>query len=154
MSYASLKPWEQAFVDHYVSNVHAPNGTKAVRAARPGLKRPDVMASKLLSRTDVRLAIEERMRRRRERIELDEKWVLERLRSIVERCMQAEPVLDRKGDPTGEYRFDSAGANRALELIGKHFAMFTDRIQAEVETSDVTDEPLSDEQWERQYATH
>ncbi len=41
--------------------------------------------------------------------------------------MQAEPVLDRKGAPTGEYKFDSAGANRSLELLGKELGMFGEK---------------------------
>ena len=162
-AYESLKPWEQQVVDYYVANAHTPNATKAVRAVRPEAKRPDVMATKLMKRPEIAKAIEERMQRRRETIELDEKWVLDRLRTIVERCMQVEPVMSR-GEQTftqtedGElalaYTFDAAGANKALELIGKHFAMFTDRIEAEVEHRDITDEPLTDEQWAQQYATH
>lgn len=45
--------------------------------------------------------------------------------------MTAEPVLDREGEPTGEYRFDSSGAARGLELLGKHLQMFTDKIKVE-----------------------
>jgi phage terminase small subunit len=45
----------------------------------------------------------------------------------VERAMQAAPVLDAKGNPTGEYRYNGGVANRALELIGKENGMFVDR---------------------------
>lgn len=55
---------------------------------------------------------------------LDRGWVISRLMTVAERCMQAEPVMDRKGEPTGEYTFDSSGANRALELLGKTMRMF------------------------------
>ena len=55
---------------------------------------------------------------------LDRSWVISRLMSVTERCMQAEPVMDKNGDPTGEYKFDSSGANRALELLGKTMRMF------------------------------
>ena len=55
---------------------------------------------------------------------LDRSWVISRLMSVTERCMQAEPVLDKNSQPTGEYKFDSAGANRALELLGKTMRMF------------------------------
>lgn len=33
------------------------------------------------------------------------------------------------GEPTGEYQFDSKGALRALELIGKHLGMYNDKLQ-------------------------
>jgi hypothetical protein len=46
--------------------------------------------------------------------------VLKQMVEVFERCMQHKPVLDKEGNPTGEYRFDAAGVNRALEQIGKH----------------------------------
>jgi phage terminase small subunit len=55
---------------------------------------------------------------------LDRGWVISRLMTVTERCMQAEPVLDKDGEPTGQYKFDSTGANRALELLGKTMRMF------------------------------
>jgi hypothetical protein len=60
-------------------------------------------------------------------------WVLERLRENVERSMQAKPVLDKEGQPTGEYRYEAAAANRALELIGKEIGMFVDRAELRIE---------------------
>ena len=68
---------------------------------------------------------------------LDRLYVLRNLKEVVERCMENEAVRDRNGKQvtvvtkTGElsavYTFDSKGANRALELIGKEFGMFVDR---------------------------
>jgi phage terminase small subunit len=55
---------------------------------------------------------------------LDREWVISRLMSVTERCMQAEAVLDKEGEPTGQYEFDSAGATRALELLGKTINLF------------------------------
>ena len=43
--------------------------------------------------------------------------------------MQAVPVLDRDGNPMGSYNFNASGANRALELMGKHLGMFIDKIE-------------------------
>lgn len=43
--------------------------------------------------------------------------------------MQSIPVFDREGNPTGEYRFDSNGALKGLELVGKHLAMWTERYE-------------------------
>jgi hypothetical protein len=65
-------------------------------------------------------------------------WVLNRLRQVAERCMQAEPVLKfnkstGEYEETGEYQFDSAGANRSLELIGKELGMFQTRINVKTE---------------------
>ena len=55
---------------------------------------------------------------------LDREWVISRLMSVVDRCMQTEPVLDKKGEPTGEYGFDAAGANTALRMLGDTMGLF------------------------------
>lgn len=63
--------------------------------------------------------------------------MLNNLKTIAERCLQVAPVLDRKGNqvmvgtPNGGiapvFTFDSAGANRATELVGKHLMMLSDK---------------------------
>jgi len=49
---------------------------------------------------------------------LDREWVITRFMQVAERCMQAEPVRDREGNPTGEYTFNATGANQALSGLG------------------------------------
>jgi hypothetical protein len=41
--------------------------------------------------------------------------------------MQAVPVLDAKGNPTGDFTYQGNVANRALELLGKEQGMFVER---------------------------
>jgi phage terminase small subunit len=55
---------------------------------------------------------------------LDREWIISRLMSVVDRCMQAEPVLDREGKPTGEFQFNSTGANGALKMLGDTMGLF------------------------------
>lgn len=62
-----------------------------------------------------------------------EEWIINKLIENVERASTAEPVLDSKGNPTGEYRYDGAVVNRSLELLGKQRGMFIDR--KEIRTS-------------------
>lgn len=52
--------------------------------------------------------------------QVDAKWIMEKLMTVAERCMQEEAVKDREGNPTGEYVFNAAGANKAIELLAKH----------------------------------
>lgn len=60
-------------------------------------------------------------------------WVISTLKENVERSLQHEPVLDSKGEPTGEYRYEAGAVNRGLELIGKELGMFVDRKAITVE---------------------
>jgi len=61
----------------------------------------------------------------------DAAWVLREQRKVYERCMQVEPILDKDGNMTGEFKFDASNANKALENIGKHVSVqaFKDRLE-------------------------
>ena len=66
-------------------------------------------------------------------------WVVKNIKEVAERCLQVKPVLDKRGKPVlvetpdGEvapaYVFDSSGANRSLELLGKHIGMFSESLE-------------------------
>ena len=108
------------------------NQTKALERAGYSKKTAKQQACRLFTNVYFQEYVQKLMQERTERVETDANWVLTRLTEVAERCMQAEPVLmweDGKRVPSGEFKFDSSGANRALELIGKHHAMFVDRVQ-------------------------
>ena len=70
---------------------------------------------------------------------IDAYYVLKNLKSITERCMQVEPILDKDGLPVyvlgadqkyyAAYKFDATGATKANELIGKHLGMFKEDVK-------------------------
>jgi phage terminase small subunit len=70
---------------------------------------------------------EKGMERAIEQTALTKAWVLEKLRMNAERALQERPVLDKDGNPTGEYRYEGAVANRALELLGRSLGIFIER---------------------------
>ena len=56
-------------------------------------------------------------------------YIIKKLKTMVERCMQEEPVMKfdnitKEYIPTGEYTFDAKNANKALELLARHIDMF------------------------------
>ena len=114
------------FVQEYLVDL---NATRAAVRAGYSPNGAASRGSRLLKREPVKRAIQEAMDRRSERTLLSQDWVINSLRKVAERCMQARPVLDREGAETGEYVFDARGANRALELLGKHLGMFTKKHQ-------------------------
>ena len=65
---------------------------------------------------------------------LTEGYVLQNLIELQERCMQKVPVMEfnkitKEWERTGEWKFDSAGANSSLEKLGKYLKMFTDKTE-------------------------
>jgi phage terminase small subunit len=122
---------QQLFVTEYLRDL---NATQAAIRAGYSRNRPSEIGYQLLQKTKVQTALTEALQQRAEAVELNTEWVLERFKLISDRCIQAEPVTDRDGNPLGEYRFDAAGANKAAEMIGKHLGMFTHKMPVEHST--------------------
>lgn len=127
-----LSAKERAFVQEYMVDL---NAAAAARRAGYSENSAKVLGYQLLQRPRVQAAVTEASVKRATDNELDEKWVLDRLKLISDRCVQGVPVLDSEGNLTGEWRFDSNGANKATELIGKHRAMFRDKVDLTVRRS-------------------
>lgn len=102
---------------------YRPNAANAGRIAKQPLVAARV-ANILAERSERGRAATERAA---EALALDRGWVLANLKENALRASREVPVLDAKGKPTGEYRYDGAVVNRALELIGKELGMFIER---------------------------
>lgn len=124
-----MKEKHKLFCDHYLIHL---NGKQAAIEAGYKESRAEITAIDILKRPDVQEYIQARQTERSEKLQLSQDWVLERLKCISDRCMQAEPVLikDDEGNwvESGEFKFDSAGANKSTELIGKHLGMFVQKV--------------------------
>lgn len=113
----TLGPRQQKFVDAYLVEPHA---TKAAIEAGYAKKWAGSNADKLLKNTKIAAEIARVREKISKETEVDALWVRKNLKKVCERCMQVEPVLDKDGNETGQYKFDASGANRSLELLGKH----------------------------------
>ena len=122
----ALNPRRKQFVIEYLIDL---NATQAAIRAGYAVSGAGVQGTRLLKNVNIQRAVAEGTRIRAESAELSVEWVLTGLKTVAERCMQALAVLDREGNPTGEYVFNAAGANKAYELIGKHLRMFSERLE-------------------------
>ncbi len=127
-----LTPKQAAFAAEYLVDL---NATQAAIRAGYSANSAARIGADLLQKTQVQAAIQSAQAERSKRVDLTADWVVSRLREVAERCMQSVPVTDRKGQqiviatedgPALAYTFDSGGANRSLELLGKHLGMFKD----------------------------
>lgn len=132
---------QKKFVNAYLKE---PNGTKAAISAGYSKNGAEVQAHGLLRNPKIKAEIDKAQAKASEKAELSAAWVLSRLKEVALRCMQQSPVMkfdpedrtlrqettyNEKGEEVGLYEFDSSGANRALELIGKSLSMFNDKNQ-------------------------
>lgn len=125
----TLTARQERFVDEYLVDL---NATQAAIRAGYSEKTAEQIGYQLLQKTSVAAAVAAKQQARSEKTELDERWILERLRENVERSMVAVPVMVFDRDKkemveTGEYTYQGNVANKALELIGKHRGMFAER---------------------------
>jgi aryl-alcohol dehydrogenase-like predicted oxidoreductase len=120
---AEGKPAYQAYIDAGFAKVgDAQSASRLLKNQRAGIR--ERVAEILREREQIdtagtKLAIE--------RTAINKEWVIERPRENVERATQAQPVLDRAGNPTGSSVYNGAAANRAQELLGKELGMFIER---------------------------
>ena len=125
-----LTPKQSAFVAEYLVDL---NATQAAIRAGYSPKTANEQASRLLANVNIAAAVAEAQAERATRTEINQDYVLNNLVEITERCMQKRPVLGSFGvqitdeDGNRVWAFNSQGANRALELIGKHLGMFTEK---------------------------
>lgn len=74
-------------------------------------------------------------------ISLQESYIIDGMQTMFERCMQIDRILDRHGNPTGEFKFDSSGAGKALDMMAKTAGLYREKRQAS-DTENQSDEQL------------
>lgn len=117
---------QKRFADEYLIDLNAKQA--AIRTGYSA-KTAEVQGSRLLSNAKVLAYIRSKQKALEKKTSVTIEWIIEQLVSVYEKSMQAQPVVDYKGDPTGEYKFEANAANRSLELLGKHLGMFSDKLQ-------------------------
>lgn len=123
-----LTPKQKRFCEEYLVDL---NATQAAIRAGYSPKTARIIACKLLAKDNITEIIQTRKEKLSKKTEVNQEYVIKSLHKIAERCMQAEQAKDKEGNPVGDYKFDSSGANKAIELIGKTFGQFVDRIKTE-----------------------
>lgn len=110
------------------------NATQAGIRSGYSQKTAHSIACELLKKPELRERVRELQAEQRERLVLSSDYVAIKLVECVQKSMQASPViafnpLTNKYEQNGEYQYDSKGATKALELLGKHLGMFTEKVE-------------------------
>ncbi len=122
---------QENFVREYLVDMNA-----SAAALRAGYSKytSNKCGSRLLAEPLVRAAVDKAISDQSKRTEVTADYVITSLKTVADRCMQGEPVMvydheEKAMVPSGEWEFDSSGANRALELLGKHLQIFTEKLE-------------------------
>lgn len=117
---------QRKFAEAYVCS---PGMSGAEAAEKAGYGSPKSRACELLQMPSVQAYIAKLQDERSKRVAVDADYVLMTIKDTVERCRQAEPVLDKDGKETGVYKFDATNTLKGLELLGKHLGLFKDKVE-------------------------
>jgi len=136
LSRKPLSPKQRRFVSEYLKDQ---NATAAAKRAGYSKKTADTQGPRLLENVGVREAIDSNLKKIEDKAIVTVEYILEGLKEVAQRCLQRVPVMefdkaercmvqataiDSKGREVGLWEFDSMGANKALELLGKHIRFF------------------------------
>jgi phage terminase small subunit len=128
----ALNDKQKQFCNEYMIDL---NATQAAIRAGYSQKTAQEQSARLLSNVMVQEYIQELQKGIAKRNKISQDEVLQDLIEIKNRCMQNVPVMyfdkvdkewKHEGLEEGEpvYKFDSQGATKALDLIGKHIGFY------------------------------
>ena len=134
-----LKPKHERFCQAYVIDYH---GTNAAIRAGYEEKSARKQASRLLTNADILARIREIQQEQIKRLAISQDYVVLQLIDTYNCCREPKPVMkydyaEQAWVESGMYQFDSRGALKALELLGKHLG--TTRLPG----NEPEDDPLS-----------
>ena len=114
---SELEEKQKMFCKEYLVDF---NGTQAAIRAGYSKKTANEQASRLLAKVNVQTYLKQLIEKRNERTKITQDEVIADIIKVKDRCMQNEAVLDKEGNETGIWKFDSNGANKALDMLMKH----------------------------------
>lgn len=151
MTDKKLTAKQEAFCQHYV-NSKSKNATEAAINAGYSESTARMIGSENLTKPDIKARIVELTADTIKQTKIDANWVLTGAKQVFDRCMQIEPITDAKGNPkmveveggrvAAAFKFDSSGANKALEIVGKHID-----VRAFIERSENVNVEMTHEEW-------
>ncbi len=133
---AALKAKQEKFCEEYMIDL---NATQAAIRAGYSKKCAGTQGAENMQKPAILDRIATLREEQASRTLVDADFVIKGLLQVHGRCMQEEAVMDSDG-PTGEFKFEHSGANRSLELLGKHLGMFATKL-------DIRAVEMTHEQW-------
>lgn len=132
---------QELFCLEYLKDFNATRAYKEVYWVKQ--KTAEVQGCKMLSNPKVSEYLKSKAEEKLKKADVTAERVIQSLVEVANRCMQKVPVMMKWGiqaveiikDENGNEqlaqvrKFDSAGANSALEKLGKYLKLFTDKVE-------------------------
>ncbi|MGR6647698.1 terminase small subunit [Avibacterium paragallinarum] len=126
---------QKRFVEEYLIDL---NATQAAIRAGYSKNRASELGYQLLQKTTVQQAIEAAQNKRAERVQITQDDVIRMLLENIEVASGKKAVIKTEirksedgelvGDDIAQFVYESSSVNKALELLGKHLGMFSQKV--------------------------
>lgn len=128
---SKLTDKQKAFCEEYLIDL---NATQAAIRAGYSVDTAKQIGSQNLSKLDIAEKIAELKEERSKRVSVDADYVLQGLLDLHKICIGEKEITmtDSEGATVSTKVFEHSGANKALENLGKHLKMFTDKVETDV----------------------
>ena len=135
----SLTPKQRIFCNEYLIDM---NATRAYKKAYPNVKKDETAkaaASRLLTNVNVKSYLEEQLKKIEDESIADATEVMKYLTKVMRNEVTEQVVVvEGCGDGCSEARvvnkdISAKDRNKAAELLGKRYALFTEKIEADVQ---------------------
>lgn len=131
MAKNKLTPKQELFCKEYLIDL---NATQAAIRAGYSKKTAYSIGEENLKKPELARRIQEQVDKRSAKTEITANYVLTTIKETIERCKQAEPVMEFNHDSkqmerTGEWKFEHNGVLKGCELLGRHLKMWTDKFE-------------------------
>lgn len=143
---SELTDKQKIFVLEYLVDL---NATQAAIRAGYSEKSARSIASENMENPKIQAEVQRQMDARSERTEITADYVLGTIKKTIERCSQAEPVME--WDPiakemihSGEYKFDATNVLKGADLLGRHLTLWKGpgEVEVKVNLTNLSDEEL------------
>ena len=134
----SLTPKQRIFCNEYLIDM---NATRAYKKAYPNVKKDETAksaASRLLTNVNVKTYLEEQLKKIEDDSIADAKEVMKYLTKVMRNEVTEQVVVvEGTGDGCSEAKIvnkdiSAKDRNKAAELLGKRYALFTEKVEADV----------------------
>lgn len=126
---------QKRFIEEYLIDL---NATQAAIRAGYSKNRASELGYQLLQKTTVQQAIQDAQNKRSERVQITQDDVIRMLLENIEIASGKKAVIKTEirksengelvGDDIAQFVYESSSVNKALELLGKHLGMFSQKV--------------------------
>jgi phage terminase small subunit len=121
----SLNARQEKFINEYLIDL---NGTQAAIRAGYSKKTAQEIAAQNLTKPSIKKALEEKQKILSDETLITQKYVLNNLKHVFDYNSKEFDQVDMSGNHRSMMK-NPAVAVKAIELLGKHLGMFTDKVE-------------------------